>query len=118
MPEMSDRQQNRISLETASVKNEFPVEDIFISTICYIPIVSALVLFLRNRNSEYVLFHAKQSLLIVLVSALGLMLLPFYLKTTLAIVTAGVLLYGAYQATRGKKWYFPVITELARDVEL
>ena len=93
-------------------------EETWIAAASYIPFISAVVLILRKGNSEFVSFHSRQALVLVLLIVLGLLLLPPIYKVILAITAYLVLIYGAYQSLKGKKWYFPLVTELANTIDL
>ena len=93
-------------------------EETWVASAAYIPFISAVVLILRKNNSEFVSFHARQALVMLIIIIFLLLLLPVVLKIIVAIAAYGLLVYGAYQAIRGKKWYLPVVTELANTIEL
>lgn len=93
-------------------------EDTWAACAAYIPFVSAGVLLIRKSNNEFVAFHAKQALVIHLFSILSLLLLPVTLKFIMAIVIYMILVYGAFQAIRGHKWYLPLVTEIANTFDL
>jgi len=102
----------------ATVVRTYSGEDTWIASVSYIPFVSAAVLVLRKNNSEFVSFHARQALVILIIVILALMLLPLILKMLAAVVGYGLLVYGAYYALSGRKWYLPIVTELARTIEI
>ncbi len=102
----------------ATVVRTYSGEDTWIASAAYIPFVSAAVLVLRKNNSEFVSFHARQALVILIIVILALMLLPLILKMLAAVVGYGLLVYGAYYALSGRKWYLPIVTELARTIEI
>ncbi len=56
--------------------------------------------------------------MILLISIFALALLPGVLKIIAAILVYMLLVYGAYYAIRGKKWYIPVVTEIANTFDL
>ncbi|HEX7456317.1 MAG TPA: hypothetical protein VF303_02525 [Candidatus Nanoarchaeia archaeon] len=93
-------------------------EETWVASASYIPFMSAAILVLRNNNSEFVSFHARQALVILLFVIVALILLPATLKMLAAVVAYVILIYGAYRAIKGQKWYLPVVTELARTIEL
>ncbi|OGY28069.1 MAG: hypothetical protein A2Z42_02515 [Candidatus Woykebacteria bacterium RBG_19FT_COMBO_43_10] len=102
----------------ATVVRTYSGEDTWIASVSYVPFVSAAVLVLRKNNSEFVSFHARQALVILIIVILALMLLPLILKMLAAVVGYGLLVYGAYYALSGRKWYLPIVTELARTIEI
>jgi len=102
----------------ATVVRTYSGEDTWIASVAYVPFVSAAVLVLRKNNSEFVSFHARQALVILIIVILALMLLPLILKMLAAVVGYGLLVYGAYYALSGRKWYLPIVTELARTIEM
>jgi len=102
----------------ATVVRTYSGEDTWIASVAYVPFVSAAVLVLRKNNSEFVSFHARQALVILIIVILALMLLPLILKMLAAVVGYGLLVYGAYYALSGRKWYLPIVTELARTIEI
>ncbi len=93
-------------------------EETWIASASYIPFISAAVLLLRKNNSEFVSFHARLALVILLISIFALILLPVILKIIAAIIVYMLLVYGAYHAIRGKRWYMPVVTEIANTFNL
>ncbi len=102
----------------ATVVRTYSGEETWIASLSYIPFVSAAVLMLRKNNSEFVSFHARQALVILIIMILALMLLPWILKWLAAIIAHGLLVYGAYYALLGRKWYLPIVTEIARTIEI
>ena len=102
----------------ATIVRTYSGEDTWIASVAYIPFVCAAVLVLRKNNSEFVSFHARQALVILIIVILALMLLPLILKMLAAVVGYGLLVYGAYYALLGRKWYLPIVTELARTIEI
>jgi uncharacterized membrane protein len=93
-------------------------EDTWVASASYIPFISAAILVLRKNNSEFVSFHARQALVILLIIIFALVLLPVVLKIIAAMGAYALLVYGAYQAVRGRKWYLPVVTEIANTFDL
>ena len=93
--------------------------DTLIAASAYLPFVSAAILLLRRaKNNEFVSFHARQSLVLLVISLLGLLLLPTLIKILLAIIAIFLLSLGAYTALKGRKWYVPIVTELANAFEV
>ena len=104
--------------EGSRLVREYTGEDTIVAAISYVPFVCAAVLVLRRENSEFVSFHARQALVILLITALLLLLTPDFLKWLVAIAGSTLLIFGTYRALQGRKWYFPVVTELANTIEL
>ena len=103
----------------ATVVRTYSGEDTWIACVSYIPFISAAVLLLRKNNSEFVSFHARQALVILIIVILAIILAPLILlKMLAAVVGYGLLVYGAYYALSGRKWYLPIVTELARTIEM
>ena len=115
----SDTKKPDVSLgnQNYSVR-EYAGEDAWVAAATYIPFVSAAVLLLRKENSEFVLTHAKQALVLTILILLCIMLLSPLPKFVLLIVLTGALIFGSYKAFSGKKFYIPGITELARWTEI
>ena len=88
------------------------------AAVSYIPFAAAVILVLRKENSEFVSFHARQSLVILLVTILFLLLLPGFFKFLVAVGGCALLITGVYKALQGRKWYFPIITEMANTIDL
>ena len=101
-----------------TVVRTYSGEETWVASASYIPFISAAVLLLRKNNSEFVSFHARLALVILLISIFALILLPVILTIISSIVVYLLLVYGAYQAVRGKKWYLPVVTEIANTFNL
>lgn len=93
-------------------------EDTKIATLAYFPFASAAILLLRKNNSEFVSFHARQSVVILVISLFGILFLPGPAKLIVFIAAYTLWSYGAYMAMRGRKWYLPVVTELANTIDL
>jgi len=93
-------------------------QDTLFAAFCYVPFVSAAILVLRKENNEFVSFHARQSLVLLLLGIFALLLLPSFLKLLAAAVIAFLLIFGVYKALKGMKWYFPLVTDLANSIEI
>lgn len=101
-----------------TVTKTYVGEDTWVACVSYIPFVAPVVLLLRKNNSEFVSIHAKQSLVILLFSIVVMILLPVVLKIVAAIMIYLILVFGAFQAIRGRKWYLPIVTEIAHTFDL
>ena len=112
--------QDQLKREDVSetVTKTYVGEDTWVASASYIPFAAPAVLLLRKNNSEFVSIHAKQSLVILLFSIVVMILLPVVLKIVAAIMIYLILVFGAFQAIRGRKWYLPVVTEIAHTFDL
>jgi len=104
--------------EEASLVRIYSGQDTILAAVSYVPFVSAGILVLRKGNSEFVSFHARQALVMALITALLLMLSPGFLKLLAAILACVLLIFGTFRALQGRKWYLPFITELANTIEM
>lgn len=93
-------------------------EDVWVAAVSYIPFFSAAILLLRKNNSEFVLTHAKQSLILTIFTLLIYMLLPVVLKIILDLVLVLLMILSVYMALAGRKFYIPLVTELANLLEI
>jgi uncharacterized membrane protein len=93
-------------------------QETWVASAAYVPFIAPAILILRKDNSDFVSFHARQSLVILVITIFAILLLPTALKVLIAIFAYAVMIFGAYQAIKGRKWYLPVVTELARTIEL
>ena len=105
-------------IQGETIVRTYTGEETWVASASYIPFISAAVLILRKNNSEFVSFHARLALVILLFSIFALVLLPTILKIIAAVIVYMLLVYGAYQAVRGRKWYLPVVSEIARTLDL
>ncbi len=101
-----------------TVVRTYSGEETWVASTSYIPFISAAILVLRKNNSEFVSFHARLALVILLFSIFALVLLPAILKIIAAIIVYMLLVYGAYHAIRGRKWYLPIASEMANTFDL
>lgn len=104
--------------EESQLVRTYSGQDSLFAAFCYVPFVSAAILVLRSENNEFVSFHARQALVLLLLGIFALLLLPSFLKLLAAAVIAFLLIFGAYKALKGAKWYFPLVTELANSIDL
>jgi len=93
-------------------------EDTRIAAATYFPFVSTIVILLRKNNSEFVSFHAHQALVLLLIALLGIIIVPGPGKLIVFIAVYTLLVYGAYIALQGRKWYLPIVTEIANTIYL
>lgn len=112
------KQQTSSETKGEALERTYYGQETWVASAVYIPFIAPAVLILRKNNSEFVSFHARQSLVILIIAVFALLLLPTTLKMITAILAYAVLVFGAYQAIRGRKWYLPIVTELARTIEL
>jgi uncharacterized membrane protein len=93
--------------------------DAAMAALSYFPFAcTAILLFRRKTNSDFVSFHSHQSLVILVIALLGILFLPGPAKLIVFITAYTLLAYGAYMAMRGRKWYLPIVTELANTINL
>lgn len=102
----------------AQFVRQYTGEDTWVASASYFPFVSAAVLLLRKNNSEFVSFHAKQALVVLAISIFAFIIVPSVAKLIVGITTYTVLVYGAFRALQGRKWYLPIVTELANTIEI
>jgi len=93
-------------------------EDVWVAAVSYIPFVSAAVLLLRKNNSEFILDHSKQALILVLLVLLTTMILSSILRLIILVILVFLIILSTYKAVSGKKFYIPLVTQLARLVEI
>lgn len=91
-------------------------EDIWFATIGYIPLASTAILVLRKNNSDFVLDHAKQSLILSILLILILILLPESIKLLLGLAVLILMLVSAFISFTGRRVYIPLITEVSRFI--
>lgn len=101
-----------------AVERTYYGEETWVASAAYVPFIAPAILVLRKNNSDFVSFHARQALVILIIAIVALLILPTILKMLVAIFAYAILVYGAYQALKGRKWYFPLVTELARTIEI
>lgn len=118
LDKLKDAQIPKGEVQGETVVRTYSGEETWVASASYIPFISAAVLLLRKSNSEFVSFHARMALVILLISIFALIILPAILKIIMAIIVYMLLVYGAYQAVRGRKWYMPVVTEIANTFNL
>lgn len=97
---------------------EYEGEDAWIAAVSYIPLVSAAILLLRKDNSEFILTHSKQALILTTFALLIYMLLPQLISLILDGILVLLMAISVYKAFSGKKFYIPLVTELALLVEV
>ena len=93
-------------------------EDTWVAAFSYFPFISAAIILLRKNNSEFVSFHAHQSFVILVISLFAIIIIPSVAKIIVLIAVYTILVYGAYRALQGRKWYLPLVTELANTIDL
>ena len=103
--------------ETQFVR-QYTGEDTWVASASYFPFVCAAVILLRKNNSEFVSFHARQALVVLVLSLFAFMVVPSIAKLIVGIAAYTTLVYGAFRALQGRKWYLPIVTEVANTIDL
>ena len=97
---------------------QYTGEDTWVASASYFPFVSAAVILLRKNNSEFVSFHARQALVVLVISLFAFVVVPSIAKLIVGIAAYTILVFGAFRALQGRKWYLPVVTEVANTIDL
>ncbi|MEX1131195.1 MAG: hypothetical protein WED59_04250 [Candidatus Woykebacteria bacterium] len=97
---------------------EYFGEDALVAALSYMPLASAAIILLRKDNSEFVLYHSKQALILILFIILSFFLIPSIFKLPVVGILMVASITSVYRALSGKKFYIPAVTELARLVEI
>jgi len=106
------------SEEESELVRTYSGQDTVVAAFSYVPFVSAAILVLRKENNEFVSFHARQSLVILLISIFALLFLPPFFKLIAAVLVTLLLSFGVYKALNGRKWYLPLVTDLGNSIDL
>ena len=93
-------------------------EDVWIATVCYLPLVSAAVIVLRRNNSDFVLNHSKQALILSILFLLVFMILSSWLRILAEAAILSLIIISVYKAFNGRKIYIPLITEVSQFIEI
>ena len=93
-------------------------EDVWIATVCYLPLVSAVVMVLRRNNSDFVLNHSKQALILSILFLLVFMILSSWLRILAEAAILSLIIISVYKAFNGRKIYIPLITEVSQFIEI
>ena len=93
-------------------------EDAWVAAVSYVPLASAVILLLRKSNSDFILQHAKQALILTILALITLVILSSILRLLIEAVWVFLIVLSAYKAFTGRKLYIPFITELARLIEI
>lgn len=104
--------------DNPALVRQYTGEDTKIAALVYIPFVCLAVLLLRKDNSEFVSFHAKHALVLLLIAIFAILLSPKFIKSLAIMAVYAVFVYGAFEASKGRKWYFPGVTELANTIDV
>ena len=105
--------------EGSTLVKTYSGEETKVATYSYLPFVSAIVLLVfRKENSEFVSFHARQALVLCLLAILVILIVPSFLKIIAVVVLYVIFVFGAYKASRGEKWYLPLVNEIANTIEI
>ncbi len=97
---------------------QYEGEDVIVAVASYIPFVSAAILILRKGNSEFVLVHSKQALILTILLLLSLMILPSLAKLLISSLLILMTVISAYKALVGRTFYIPLVSQLAMLVEV
>jgi len=98
-----------------------PGEDKVLAAICYIPVIGAIIYFVK-KDSQFVTFHAKQGTVLTIIwivlwilsGILFWVFWPLYWVVGIVEFVFGILaLIGLIQAATGKWWKMPVIGDFA-----
>jgi uncharacterized membrane protein len=101
-----------------TIARQYEGEDLLIAAVSYIPFLSAGVLLLRKQNSEFVSYHAKMAIVLLVFTLLAFGLLPGFLRWVGLVAGLIVSAYSAYKAYKGDKLYIPLISKLAQTIEI
>lgn len=99
-----------------SVNNKVSQDEKLFGALSYLWIVSIIVLIMK-KDSEFVKFHARQGLVIFLVSIV-LGWIPIIGWPILDVILIIVVVVGLMKAMGGEKWEIPVIGALAKKINL
>ncbi len=104
--------------EGALQVREYEGEDAWVAAASYIPLVSAAILLIRKDNSEFILTHSKQALILTILALLIFMLLPLLIRLILDGILVLLMIVSAYKAFTGKKIYIPLVTDIAGSIDI
>lgn len=90
-------------------------ENKIIAAISYLWLLSIVILLVK-RDSDFVQFHAKQGLILFIISVI-LWFIPF-IGWILNILVFICIIMGFIKAISGEKWEIPVIANLAKKINL
>ncbi len=87
-----------------------------LAALSYISIVS-IVMYVIKKDDAYVMFHAKQGMVIFALSIIGTFTIPLFgLGFLINLLTLVLVIVGAIKAYQGEKYKFPVISDLAEKI--
>lgn len=87
-----------------------------IAALSYLSIIS-IIMYVLKKDDEYVLFHARQGMVIFALSIAGTLTIPLFgLGFLINMVCFVLAVIGAVKAYQGQKYKFPIITELAEKI--
>jgi uncharacterized membrane protein len=104
--------------ESAYSVPQYGGEDAWVASISYVPLISAVILLLRKNNSDFILQHAKQSLILTILALITLVVFSSTLRLLIEAIWVFLIVLSAYKAFSGRKLYIPFITEIARLIEI
>ncbi len=86
-----------------------------LAALSYLWLLSIVILLIK-RNSSFVQFHARQGLVLCIVSVVAWFLPILNIFLNLAIFV--VIVLGFIQALNGARWRMPVVADLAEKIRL
>lgn len=101
--------------KSVSPKSGETEENKILAAISYLWFISIVVLLLKKDN-EFVQFHAKQGLILFIISII-LWLIPF-IGWMLNIIVFIFIIIGFIKAMMGEKWKLPLLADLAAKMNL
>lgn len=96
------------------VKAHYSLADRLAASVSYIYFISPAVILFRTSNSEFVKFHAKHAL-ILLVLTLFFLILPWWVKYLFIVPLLLLNLTGLVLAFMGRTYFIPGITKLVTE---
>ncbi|MFA6588276.1 MAG: hypothetical protein WCT08_04350 [Patescibacteria group bacterium] len=84
------------------------------AALSYIWIISVIMI-VTKKNDEFVMFHAKQGLILFIASFLYF--IPYYIGTILDILIVICIIVGFIKAMAGERYKLPVIGDLAEKIK-
>jgi len=92
--------------------------DSWVAAASYIPLASMAILVLRKNNSDFVLEHAKQSLILFILLILVLILLPGIIKFLPGFAISTLMIGSAYLSFTGRRVHIPWVSEVSRLISI
>lgn len=108
-----------LSLRMLKTKEDFKIrkyegEDAWVAAFSYIPLVSTAILVLRKDNSDFVLGHAKQALILSIGLIVVFLIFPVSVKIVVGSAILIIMIISGYLSFTGKRVYIPFITEISK----